>query len=79
MQRERTVSLTVPCAVTRGFEVSQEGTLPPTPPVEVHAIPSFKIQFLYIFHILEKGDNLSLKVIEEIKMGKSDGFGYSVR
>lgn len=28
--------------------------------------------------MLEKGDNLSLKVIEEIKMGKSDGFGHSV-
>lgn len=29
--RERPVFLTVPCTVTRGFEVSQEGTLPLPP------------------------------------------------
>ena len=63
--------------------MDQEGTLfsLPTPPptVSVHQIPSFKIQFLYIFHIQGKGDNFSLKVREEIKTEKSNRFGHSVK
>lgn len=53
----------VPYAMTRGFEVSQEDTLLSPCQPQVHKIPSFKIQFLYMFHILEKGNHLGLKVL----------------
>lgn len=30
-----------------------------------------------MFHMLQKGDNLGLKVMEEMKLGTSDGCGHS--
>lgn len=68
----------MPCALTRGFEVSPED--PSSHPANHRCTKSHhsKSNFFICFTFQRRESNLGLKVMEEIKPGKSDGFGHSV-